>query len=141
MNPIVTLVGNIVREAELRFLTSGKAVANLTIVTKDRVKSDAGEWSDKDATFYTVTVWDKQAEMVAESALVPGTEVVVVGKLHQREYETAEGEKRRSLDVNAYTIGAVITRFASVKVNKAERVDGPVAKAEDPWATAGEAPF
>lgn len=138
MNPVVTLVGNLVTEPELRFTASGKAVLSTRMVTKDRSKDDGGEWHDKDATYYSVTVWDKVAEQVAEASLTPGQEVVVVGKLHNREYETKEGEKRMSLDVNAYTFGVVVNRFTTLKVSKAERVDGPVKN--DPWATSDEEP-
>ncbi len=56
----------------------------------------------------------------------------MVGKVTLSEYETAEGEKRKSLDVNAYSIGAAITRFASVRVKKAEQSSKPAAN--DPWA-------
>jgi single-strand DNA-binding protein len=142
MNPVVTLVGNLVTEPEVRFTPSGKAVASARMVTKDRTKDDGGEWHDKDPTFYTVTVWDKVAEQLAEAMLAPGQEVVVVGKLSNREYETKEGEKRTSLDVNAYTFGVVVNRFTTLKVAKVERSSEPAK--EDPWSGAAatdEPPF
>lgn len=140
MNPVVTLVGNVVSAPELRFTSGGKAVANLRMVTKDRVKDDA-EWRDKDATYYTVSVWEQVAEQLAEADLQPGQEIVVVGKLHNREYETAEGEKRTSLDVRGFTVGVVINRFTKISVSKVERTSKPAA--DDPWATgdSSEPPF
>jgi single-strand DNA-binding protein len=131
-NPVVTLVGNVVRAPEIRFTTGGKAWASFSLVTKDRVE-DAGEWRDKDVTFYGVTVWEKQAEMLAECDLQPGTEVIVVGKMHLREYETAEGEKRKSLDVNAYHVGIAVTKWAYARLVKPDR-DTDTASKDDPFA-------
>jgi single-strand DNA-binding protein len=137
MNPIVTLVGNVVTEPEVRFTPGGKAVANVTVVTKD-VKKDGDQWMDVNPTFYRVTLWERVAEQVAEANLVPGTEVIVVGKQHVEEYEK-DGEKRKNLVVSAYQFGVSINKRATVRLVKAEKTDTTTAAA-DPWAAADDNP-
>ena len=132
-NPTVTLVGNVVRKAELRFTPAGLAVANLTMVTKDR-QEDGGEWRDVDETFWRVTAWRQVAENLTEADLEPGQEIIVTGPMKMSEYEVKDGdhkgEKRRNLEVTANTLGVSLARHP-VSVQKVERSGSSAAS--DPW--------
>ena len=96
--------------------------------------SDDGKWVDDKATFLTVVAWERLGENCVES-LTKGTEVIVTGRLEQREYETKEGEKRTVFEIIADSVGVSLAR-ASVKVTKATRQ----AQGSDLWQSQ-EAPF
>jgi len=108
---LITFTGNATADAELRFLPSGVAVANVTIAVTPREK--VGEtWQDGQAAFYRVAAWRDMAENVAESVR-KGDRVTIVGKLKPREFEH-NGEKRMSLDVDADSVGMDL-RFRSAQ--------------------------
>ena len=138
MSTAVTLTGRLTADPELRFLPSGKAVANFTVVTATRKQNqDTKAWEDSETTFWRCNVWDRQAENVVES-LSKGVEVVVAGKAYTREYTTKEGEKRTSLEVQAYSVSPSL-KWVTANIVKADRNGGtsrPAAGgADDPWAT------
>jgi single-strand DNA-binding protein len=111
----VTFVGNLTADPELRFTPSGVAVANFTVACTPRtLDKNTNEWKDGETTYLRCQVWRTYAENVAES-LSRGTRVMVSGKLRPRTYETKEGEKRVSLDVDVDEIGPVL-RTATAKV-------------------------
>ena len=92
---IITLVGNLTADPELRFTPSGAAVANFTVASTPRTfDRQTSEWKDGDAMFLNCSVWRQAAENVAES-LTKGMRVVVQGRLKSRSYETREGELRK----------------------------------------------
>jgi single-strand DNA-binding protein len=88
-----TIVGNLVDDPEVRFTSSGIAVANLRVAVTQRVQQD-GQWRDGDTSFFKVNVWRDQAENLAESLVTKGDRVMVTGRLRQRSWETPEGDKR-----------------------------------------------
>lgn len=138
MSANVTLKGRLTGDPELRFTPSGKAVANFTVVTCDVKKNQqTNEWEESNTTFWRCSVWDKQAENVAES-LSKGSDVLVEGKCSQREYTTKEGEKRTTFEVQAWTVAASL-KNATATVKKAERQGASSgrssAPADDPWAS------
>ena len=92
----VTLVGNITDDPELRFTPSGAPVANFTVAVNRRIRNQDGGWDDKLDGFFRCSCWRDMAENVSES-LTKGTRVVVVGRLSQRSWEDAEGNKRKSV--------------------------------------------
>lgn len=105
--PAITARGNLTADPILRFTQAGKPVVSLTIACNDRRKdATTGEWVDGDTTFLDVTSWHN-AEGIAET-LHKGEQVVVVGTLKQRNYETKEGEKRRAFEVDAASVSKVI---------------------------------
>lgn len=119
---IVTVIGNITQDPELRFTQSGVAVANFTIVTNPRkFNKNSNQWEDGEPTFYRVNVWRQHAENVSES-LRKGDRAVVVGALQNRKYETDNGT-RYSLEITADAV-ALDTRWAIVQARKAERQQG-----------------
>src|SRR3954464_2103740 len=95
----ITVVGNLVDDPELRFTPSGAAVANFRIASTPRTyDKQANEWKDGDTLWLSCSVWRQQAENVAES-LQKGMRVIVTGRLKSRQYETREGEKRTSMEI------------------------------------------
>jgi single-strand DNA-binding protein len=143
---VITLVGNLVDDPELRFTPSGQAVANFRIASTPRfLDKTTNEWKDGESLFLTCTVWRQAAENVAES-LQRGMRVIVQGRLKQRSYETKEGEKRTVFEVDADEVGPSL-RNASAKVTKASRgsggggygggasSSGGGAPADDPWSS------
>lgn len=110
----VTVVGNLTRDPELRFTTSGKAVANCGIAV-NRLVSRPGEERKEEVSFFDFTAWDSLASNLAD--LAKGTRVVLVGDLRQRSWEDDEGNKRSKVEITAQEIGASI-RWATVEVTK-----------------------
>lgn len=138
---IITVVGNLTGDPELRFTPSGAAVANFTIASTPRAfDRQTNEWKDGDTLFLRCSAWREMAENVAES-LTKGTRVIAQGRLVQRSYETREGEKRTVVELQVDEVGPSM-RYASAKVTRAQRSGGGGYSAggaqsveNDPWAT------
>ncbi|MCW2669892.1 MAG: single-stranded DNA-binding protein [Frankiales bacterium] len=146
---VITVVGNLTGDPELRFTPSGAAVANFTVASTPRTLDKAtNEWKDGEALFLRCSIWRQAAENVAES-LQKGMRVVVQGRLKQRSYEV-NGEKRTSVELDVEEIGPSL-KYATAKVNKTTRGGGgggfggsPAspgggAPADDPWASSAPA--
>ena len=120
---VITVIGNLTADPELRFTPSGAAVANFTVASTPRTfDRQTGEWRDGDAMFLSCAVWRQAAENVAES-LQKGMRVIVSGRLKQRSFETKEGEKRTVVELEVDEIGPSL-RYATAKVTKASRGEG-----------------
>jgi single-strand DNA-binding protein len=120
---IITVVGNLTADPELRFTPSGAAVANFTVASTPRIYDrQSGEWKDGEALFMRCSIWREAAENVAES-LTRGARVIVSGRLKQRSFETREGEKRTVVELEVDEIGPSL-RYATAKVTKAGRGGG-----------------
>ncbi len=120
---IVTVVGNLTADPELRFTPSGAAVANFTVAATPRTfDRQSGEWKDGDALFMRCNVWRQAAENVAET-LTRGMRVMVSGRLRQRSFETREGEKRTVVELEVDEVGPSL-KYATAKVNKVSRGSG-----------------
>jgi len=154
---LITVVGNLTDDPELRFTPSGAAVANFTVASTPRnFDKNSNEWVDGEAMFLRCSIWRQAAENVAES-LQRGMRVVVHGRLKARSYETREGEKRTVFEIDVEEIGPSL-KFATAKVNRTSRQGGgggysggggapqgggqggQPAAADDPWATPAPAP-
>ena len=140
---IITVIGNLTADPELRFTQSGAAVANFTVASTPRTfDRQSGEWKDGEALFMRCNIWRQSAENVAES-LTRGARVIVSGRLKQRSFETREGEKRTVVELEVDEIGPSL-RYATAKVNKVSRGSGGGgygggsggAPADDPWGSA-----
>ena len=119
----ITVVGNLTADPELRFTPNGAAVANFTVASTNRVfDKQSNEWKDGDTLFLRASVWRQYAENVAES-LTRGMRVIATGRLRVRQYETREGTKGTSVEMDVEDIGPVL-RFATAKVNRTERSGG-----------------
>ena len=120
---VITIVGNLTDDPELRFTPSGAAVTKFRVASTPRMLDrNSGEWKDGDPLFMQCNIWRQPAEHVAES-LSRGARVIVTGRLRQRSYETREGEKRTVMELEVDEIGPSL-RYATVKVNKMSRNGG-----------------
>jgi single-strand DNA-binding protein len=147
---VITVVGNLTADPELRFTPSGAAVASFTVASTPRTfDRQANEWKDGETLFMRCSIWREAAENVAES-LTKGMRVIVSGRLKSRSYETKEGEKRTVIELEVDEIGPSL-RYATAKVQKMSRSGGGGGgfgsgggggqgggggNFDDPWATA-----
>ena len=166
---VITVVGNLTADPELRFTPSGAAVASFTVASTPRTfDRQTSEWKDGETLFLRCSVWREAAENVAES-LTKGTRVIVQGRLVQRSFETREGEKRTVVEMQVDEVGPSM-RYATAKVTRASRGGGGGfgggqqgggqqgggygggqqgggysapggGQADDPWATGGSSSF
>jgi single-strand DNA-binding protein len=119
-DPLLTLVGNLCADPELRFTPSGLAVAGFTVAATPRVlNKGTNEWEDGETLFMRCSVWRDAAEHVAAS-LHKGARVLVTGRLKSRPWTTDEGEKRTSIELDVEEVGPSL-RFATASVKRAER--------------------
>jgi single-strand DNA-binding protein len=152
---VITIIGNLTNDPELRFTPSGAAVANFTVASTPRnFDRQSNEWKDGETLFMRCSVWRDAAENVAES-LTRGTRVIVSGRLRSRTYDTKEGEKRTVIELEVDEVGPSL-RYATTKVSKTSRGGGSGGfgggnggsggggghgapqgggRTEDPWAT------
>jgi single-strand DNA-binding protein len=138
---IITVIGNLTADPELRFTPSGSAVANFTIASTPRTfDRQSNEWKDGETLFLRGSVWRESAENVAET-LTKGTRVIAQGRLKSRSYETKEGEKRTVMELECDEIGPSL-RYASAKINRTQRSNDQSGGAQplnrggqqnDPW--------
>ena len=131
--PTIVIVGNLVQDVELRFTTTGKAVATLRVACSERKKDLSGQWVDGDKIFLNVNVWNETAENVTHSCF-KGDTVVVVGKLKQRSYTAKDGTEKTVFEVEAESVGAELRR-KSFKANPVIQKDKASATQSDnnPW--------
>ncbi|MFJ6631098.1 single-stranded DNA-binding protein [Streptomyces sp. NPDC091376] len=160
---VITVVGNLVDDPELRFTPSGAAVAKFRVASTPRTfDRQTNEWKDGESLFLTCSVWRQAAENVAES-LQRGMRVVVQGRLKQRSYEDREGVKRTVYELDVEEVGPSL-KNATAKVTKTTgrggqggygggqqgggnwgggpgggQQGGGGAPADDPWATSAPA--
>lgn len=150
---VITVIGNLTDDPELKFTPSGAAVANFTVASTPRTfDRQTNEWKDGDALFIRCAAWRQLAENVAES-LQKGQRVVVTGALKVRNFERQDGSKGTSVEINVDEIGPSL-RYATAKVTKASRSDssgfgggsgggnsgGAPAGDSNPWSTQPSAP-
>ncbi|MEV6183908.1 single-stranded DNA-binding protein [Streptomyces sp. NPDC052015] len=160
---VITVIGNLVDDPELRFTPSGAAVAKFRVASTPRTfDRQTNEWKDGESLFLTCSVWRQAAENVAES-LQRGMRVIVQGRLKQRSYEDREGVKRTVFELDVEEVGPSL-RNATAKVTKTSGrggqggysggggqggggwgggpgggQQGGGAPADDPWATGAPA--
>jgi len=141
---VITVVGNLTSDPELRYTQGGLAVANFTIASTPRTfDRAANEWKDGEALFLRASVWREFAEHVAGS-LTKGSRVIASGRLRQRSYETKEGEKRTSIELEIDEIGPSL-RYATASITRAQSSSSPRGGApaaggnDEPWAPSAPA--
>ena len=147
---VITVVGNLTADPELRYTQNGLAVANFTIASTPRnFDRQSNEWKDGEALFLRASVWRDFAEHVAGS-LAKGSRVIATGRLKQRSYETREGEKRTAIELEVDEIGPSL-RYATAQVTRASgggggqgggargqvSGGGPARQNDDPWGAPG----
>jgi len=147
---VITIIGNLTADPELRWTPSGSAVANFTVAATPRnFDKQSNEWKDGETLFMRCSVWRDMAENVGES-LQRGSRVIVSGRLRSRSYEAKDGEKRTVVEMEVDEVGPSL-RYATTKVNKTTRTGGATGghggsqerpgtsgqgpQDDDPWAT------
>jgi single-strand DNA-binding protein len=125
----VTVVGNLVAEPRLAYTKDGQPVASFRLAsTPRRFDRASGEWKDGDTLFTSVTCWRALAENVYMS-LKKGSSVIVIGRLSVRPYETKDGDKRQSVDIDAMAVGPDLGRATTI-IKRVERAVQPPVEAE-----------
>jgi single-strand DNA-binding protein len=114
---IVTLVGNLTRDPELRFTTGGRGQAQFGLAVSRRYQVN-NEWQEQ-TSFFNIVAWGSLGENAAAS-LHKGNRIIVTGRLEQRSYETKEGEKRSVVEVIADEIGPSL-RWAQAQIERVAR--------------------
>ena len=133
---VITVIGNLTDDPELRFTPSGAAVANFTVASTPRsFDRQTNEWKDGETLFLRCSVWRQAAENVAES-LQKSMRVIVQGRLMSRSYDDREGQRRTVFELQVDEVGPSL-RFAAAKVTKTSRGGGPRPGGGDPWARGG----
>lgn len=134
---VLTIVGRLTADPELRFTAQGTPVANFTIASNDREYDTATrEWKDGPATFMRCTAWKGLAENIVET-LTKGAAVIAVGRLQQRSWETREGEKRTVVELTVDGIGPDLRwQVATVRKSTGGGQQRPAARDDDPWGSA-----
>ncbi len=133
---IITVVGNLTADPELRFTPGGQALANFTVASTPRtLNRQTQQWEDGEALFLRCSVWREQAESVAES-LTRGMRVIVTGRLGQRSWDDKDGNKRTSVELTVDEVGPSL-RWAQATVTRAQRgQSGRQQQADgDPWSS------
>ncbi|MCT2006822.1 single-stranded DNA-binding protein [Micrococcus lylae] len=120
---IITVVGNLTADPELRFTPNGAAVANFTVASTPRTfDRQTNEWKDGETLFLRCSIWREAAENVAES-LTKGMRVVAQGRLKARSYQDREGNNRTSWEMDVDEVGPSL-RYATAKVTRSQRGGG-----------------
>ncbi|NNG38483.1 single-stranded DNA-binding protein [Flexivirga sp. ID2601S] len=121
---VITIIGNLTQDPELRFTPNGAAVANFTVASTPRyMDRQTNEWKDGETLFMRCSVWREAAENVAES-LTRGSRVIVSGRLKSRSWDDKEtGQKRTTMELDVDEVGPSL-RYATAKVNKTQRGGG-----------------
>ena len=109
---MITVVGNVAREPNLRVTTNGTRVVSFRLASTERRYDRAlGSWRDGDTIFYTVTCWRNVAENLMDS-VEKGQPMVVHGRLRDGSYEK-EGQRHAVFEIDAYALGHDISRGVS----------------------------
>jgi single-strand DNA-binding protein len=136
---VITVVGNLTADPELRYTQNGLPVANFTIASTPRTfDRQANEWKDGEALFLRASVWREFAEHVAGS-LTKGARVIATGRLKQRSYQDREGNNRTAIELEVDEIGPSL-RYATAQVTRAASGGGgqrQQVQADEPWSTPG----
>ncbi len=120
---IRTLTGNVTADPELRFSHTGKAVTDVRVAVNHRAKTDEGEWIDAGTDFYTIPIWERDAENAA-SSLRKGTRITVTGQVHRRAYTDSDGVVHVQLKLQPLAPIAASLDFQSLSVTKNPRSQG-----------------
>jgi single-strand DNA-binding protein len=133
---VITVVGNLTADPELRYTQSGLAVANFTIASTPRTfDRQSNDWKDGEALFLRASCWREFAEHVA-SSLTKGSRVIAQGRLKQRSYQDRDGNNRTAIELEVEEIGPSL-RYATAQVTRAPGGGSSGSRgqvADEPWA-------
>jgi single-strand DNA-binding protein len=111
----ITVVGNITREPELKFLGSGNAAVKFSIAVNKRRKGKDGEYEES-TSFFDVQAYGTLAENLVNS-VQKGNRVVVTGEIEQRSWDDKEGNKRSTVEITASEVGPSL-RWATAEITR-----------------------
>lgn len=124
---IITIVGNLTRDPELRTLNNGSVVANFTIASSERqFNRDTNQWEDGDTLFLNCNAWDTQHAPLASNianSLTKGMTVLAQGRLAQRSYQAQVGTQRTVVELRVDQIGPSLRR-ATAQVTRQQNSNG-----------------
>jgi len=116
---IITVVGNLTADPDLKVTSSGAVVVTFTIASTPRTfDKNSNSWKDAESLFMRCSLWREAGEHAADS-LTQGTRVIATGALKQRSYEK-DGQKRTVVELDVEEIGPSL-KYATAKVTKASR--------------------
>ena len=119
MGNVVTVIGNVTRDPELRYTPNGSSVASFGVAWNRRYERNGEQIED--VSYFDITCWASLADNVAAS-ITKGTRVVVTGRLDQRSWEGQNGEKRSKVEITADDVAPSL-RWASAEIRRNERTD------------------
>ena len=134
--PVITVVGNLTADPDLRFTPSGVPVANFTVAQTPRTFDKArNEYVDGDPLFLQCSLWKEYAEHVAET-LTKGMRVIVHGRLKSRSYEARDGSRRTVFEIEVEEVGPSL-RYATATITRTGQRPQQTQQqsGRDPWAT------
>ena len=132
---VITVCGNAVGDAELKFLPSGAAVCTFTVASTPRtLDRTTNEWKDGEPLFLRCTAWRQMAENAAET-ITKGTRLIIQGRLRQRSYDAKDGTKRTVIELDVDEVGPSL-KYATATVRRADRgaTTRPDTTHGDQWA-------
>ncbi|MFE2243883.1 single-stranded DNA-binding protein [Streptomyces virginiae] len=133
---VITIVGNLVDDPELRFTPAGAAVCKFRVASTPRIfNKTTNQWEDGDSLFLTCSVWRQAAENAAET-LGRGMRVIVQGRLKQRSYEDREQVKRTVYELDVDEVGPSLLRASAVVTRNTATGQSSTPPAADGWAGA-----
>lgn len=135
MSQIVTIVGNLASDPELKFTSNAKAQARFAVATSERYKNDKGEWESRNLTYWNVIAWERMAENIVDT-LKKGDKVIVYGKAYTQSWEDKNtGEKRSKMEVQAIEVAPGLSRATARIERNAQDPNKPTyaEKKDLPW--------
>ena len=132
----VSIDAALVTDIDLRFSGAGKAFARFRAVSKERKRGNDGTWQDGDETFFSVVVFGKPAEMLAESNPAKGTRLLIEGVAKMESWENKDGETKTGLSVTANHVGLELL-FAAYDKKGDQQAARSSGQRRDGWDTGG----
>ena len=124
---IITIIGNLTRDPELRTLNNGSNVVNFTIAASERrFNRDTNQWEDGDTLFLNCSAWDSPHAPLASNianSLAKGMTVLAQGRLAQRSYQAQDGTQRTVVELRVDQIGPSLRR-ATAQVTRQQNSNG-----------------
>lgn len=130
----VILIGNLGRDAEMRFTSTGTPVANFSIATTERYTDREGQ-KKEDTQWHRCVIWGKTAESVHEY-LTKGKQVYIDGKLQTREWTDKEGKKVKTTEIRVDRVVLLGGRDDRRAARHTDEADDVGAESRAPAATA-----
>lgn len=122
---VITIVGNLTADPELRTTGQGAQVASFTVANTSRVyNKQTGQYEDGPALFMRCSAWNDLAQHCAQS-LAKGMRVIAQGRLRQHSYQAQDGTNRTVVELQVDEIGPSL-RYATAQVSRISHQGGPV---------------